>query len=369
MAEDADKSSKTEEPTPKRLNEARRKGQVAKSQEINSWFMLLTLTLLLIAFIPTIGARIIDLLRGITMNLHEIDITEGGLPSRMAETLTQLLAFLMVPMVLAVCAGLAANLLQTGFLFSPESIQPKPEKLNPISGLKRLFSLKSVVEFLKGIVKLAIVATVAVIILYPDFGSMSAMITTQLADSLGFLREEAIKLLIGVMFVLTIIAFLDVLYQRYEHTKNLRMTKQEVKDEHKQSEGDPQVKAKIRSLRIQRARQRMMAAVPTADVVVTNPTHFAVALKYDQETMAAPRLVAKGADLVAKRIRDVATENDVPLVENPPLARALYAGVELEQEVPEEHYQAVAEVISYVMQLKKGRPGGLNPASAPRYQG
>jgi len=367
MAEDADKSSKTEEPTPKRLNEARNKGQVAKSQEVNSWFMLLTLTILVIAFIPTLGAKMLDMLRGILMNVHEIDLTGGGIVTRMREVLSSLLAFLLVPMVLAVCAGLAANLLQTGFLFAPESISPKPEKLNPISGVKRLFSLKSVVDFLKGIIKISLVATVALIIIYPDFHSMPAMVTTQLSDSLGVLREEAIKLLIGVMFVLTIIAFLDLLYQRYEHTKNLRMTKQEVKDENKQSEGDPQVKAKIRSLRMQRARQRMMAAVPTADVVVTNPTHFAVALQYDQESMAAPKLVAKGADLVAKRIRDVANDNDVPIVENAPLARALYSGVELDQEVPEEHYQAVAEVISYVMRLRN--QNGLKTGQSPRYQG
>ena len=353
MAEDADQDSKTEEPTPKRLEESRQKGQTGKSQEVNSWFTLLLLAVLIVSFLPIMGQKLIDLLRMLVMNAHMIDLTGHGIVEGIRAVMTQLVLLLMVLMILAVIGGIAGTVLQIGWLFAPESIIPKPQKINPISGLKRLFSMRSVVEFLKGLFKISIVAAITVIIIYPDFDTLSSFVSMDLFSSMSFIRDEAFKMMVGILFVVTIIALLDVIYQRYEYTKGLRMTRQEVKDENKQSEGDPQIKGRIRSLRMQRARQRMMAAVPNADVVVTNPTHYAVALKYDQSTMAAPILVAKGVDLVAKRIRDLAEENDVPIMSNPPLARALHAGVELDKEVPEEHYHAVAEVISYVMRLKE----------------
>ena len=175
-------------------------------------------------------------------------------------------------------------------------------------------------------------------------------------DMLAMVRLVAAKVIVGVLTVMTVITLIDVIYQRFMHTKELRMTKQQVKDEHKQSEGDPLIKSRLRQIRVERARKRMMAAVPEADVVITNPTHFAVALKYDQKSMEAPRVVAKGVDNVALRIREVAEENDVAVVENPPVARALHASVDIDQEIPPEHYKAVAEIIGYVMRLKQGLP-------------
>jgi flagellar biosynthetic protein FlhB len=199
-----------------------------------------------------------------------------------------------------------------------------------------------------------VIVAVVVAVVWPDIPRLPRIMTESTGDMLTDLQIVVFKIIGAVIILMTLIAFIDIIYQRYDHHKKLRMTKQEVKDEFKQTEGDPQIKGRLRQLRQEKARQRMMAAVPESSVVVTNPTHFAVALKYDQATMSAPILVAKGVDLVAKRIRDLARENEIPIVENPPLARALHAGVELDQEVPPEHYQAVAEIIGYVMRLKQG---------------
>lgn len=212
------------------------------------------------------------------------------------------------------------------------------------------------VEFIKGILKLIIVGGIAYILLAPEFDRLEALLQMDVIDLLREIQVLIIRMMIGVVSIMAVIAALDYAYQRYEHLKQMRMSRQEVRDEYKQSEGDPQVKARLRQIRTERARTRMMAAVPQADVVVTNPTHFAVALQYDSESMAAPTVVAKGADDVAFRIRDIANDNDVPIVENPPLARALFAGVDIDQQIPEEHYKAVAQLISYVYGLK-GRGG------------
>ena len=193
-------------------------------------------------------------------------------------------------------------------------------------------------------------------ILWPDRHTVLAIPTMEVQDMLALVRIESAKVIVGVLVVMTVITLIDVIYQRFMHHKELRMTKQQVKDEHKQSEGDPLIKGRLRQIRVERARKRMMAAVPEADVVITNPTHYAVALKYNQATMEAPRVVAKGVDNVALRIREVAEENDVAVVENPPVARALHASVEIDQEIPPEHYKAVAEIIGYVMRLKRGLP-------------
>jgi len=190
-------------------------------------------------------------------------------------------------------------------------------------------------------------------VIWPDRDMVLDMPSMEVQDVLAMVRLEAVKVVIAVLSVMTIVTLIDVLYQRYQHLKEMRMTKQQVKDEHKQSEGDPMIKGRLRQIRAERARKRMMAAVPEADVVITNPTHFAVALKYDQATMAAPKLLAKGVDNLAFKIREVAEENDIPIVENPPVARALHAAVDIDQEIPPEHYKAVAEIIGYVMNLKR----------------
>jgi flagellar biosynthesis protein FlhB len=214
------------------------------------------------------------------------------------------------------------------------------------------------VEFIKGVIKLAIVAWIAYYLMAPELDRAEQLMDMDVIDVLAEIYWLVIRLMIGVVAFMLVVAVADYVYQRFEYMKQLRMSRQEIRDEHKQSEGDPQVKARLRQIRMDRARRRMMAAVPTADVVVTNPTHFSVALRYDSETMAAPSVVAKGVDTVAFRIRELAKQHDVPIVENPPLARALFAGVEIDQQVPEAHFKAVAQVISYVYRLKGRTIGG-----------
>ena len=352
MAEEQDESSKTEEPTPKRLREAREKGQLPSSREVNSWFMIFALTLLIFGMAGSMMGGLSNLMTAFVEKPHEMLLNRGSLVSLIGDIAIVILIVMALPLIMTVLAAFFSSVLQNGLLLAPETIKPKLEKISPIAGLKRLFSIRSLTEFVKGLVKLAVVGAIGTAVVMPELNDIGAFMAMDIDALLIRLRDLALILLAAVLAVMTVIAALDLTYQRYEHMKKLRMTKQELKDEYKQTEGDPIVKSRLRQLRMERARRRMMAAVPTSDVVITNPTHFAVALKYDSDKMAAPRLVAKGADLVAKRIRDLANDNDVPIVENPPLARALFAGCELDQEVPPEHYQAVAEVIGYVYRLK-----------------
>jgi len=264
----------------------------------------------------------------------------------------------------------SAGFMQHGLVWSFETLKPEISKISLVKGFQRLFSLKSLVEFAKGVGKLALVAAVGVFVLLPHVDALPLMVDQDVADIPAVMHELAMLLLAGVIGALAAVAGLDMLYQRYEFTKQQRMSRRDIKDEHKQTEGDPMVKARLRSIRMEKARQRMMAAVPDADVVVTNPTHYAVALKYDEVEMEAPIVVAKGADFIALRIREIALEHKVPIVENPPLARALFQ-VDLDQTVPLDAYKAVAEVISYVWRLKgyKRRDRAAEkPASGPGYR-
>ena len=244
------------------------------------------------------------------------------------------------------------KLVVSGFVFSGQSLTPSIERISPIKGFFRLFSLKSLTEFSKGLLKLALVAAIVGAVAIPELSRVELLMQMDIAATVNEARLIILEMFVVAIFVVGLIAGLDYLYQRFEFLKQMRMTKQEVKDELKQTDGDPLIRGRLRQIRAERARERMMASVPTADVVVTNPTHYAIALKYDSEIMAAPKVVAKGVDEVAFRIRDVANDNDVPIVENPPLARALFAAAEIDDEVPQEHYKAVAEIISYVYQLK-----------------
>jgi flagellar biosynthetic protein FlhB len=353
MADDqTDDSQKTEDPTPRRIEEAREKGQVARSQEVNHWFAVLAMTLVMTFFAA-------PMVRGITNSLYrlierpaQIKIGTGELRQVMMETLGGIGLAVLAPLAVLVAAAILAGLIQNGLVISTEPIKPKLEKVSPARGLKRLFSSRSLVEFAKGLTKIAIIGTVLIVLLRPEFGVIPNITGMNVAQFLALVQGLAIRVLVAVLAVMTIIAALDFLYQKQQHLKQLRMSKQELRDEHKQSEGDPMVKARLRQIRVERARKRMMAAVPEADVVITNPTHYSVALKYDAETMGAPKLIAKGVDSLAMRIRELAQTHDVPIVENPPLTRALYESVELDHEIPPEHYRAVAEVIGYVMRLK-----------------
>ena len=356
MAEDD--ASKTEDPTAKKLAKARSEGQVAQSQEIKSWVLLMGSALLLFMVAPGIARDLSDLSRGFIEHPHAFPMDRESLRSVFADVLIKGGLILMPVFGLLFFLAILANVGQMGFVYSPKKMAPKLSNLSLNKGFKKMFSFKSVVEFIKGVVKLTLVGLVAFGLSLPLLGDITLVPDMDLLDSLDRIHALAVQLVLGTVAVMTVIALLDFAYQKYSFMKEQKMTKQEVKDEHKQSEGDPQVKARIRRLRAQRARQRMMAAVPEADVVVTNPTHFAVALKYKMDEMPAPKLIAKGMDFVAFRIRDVAEEHDIPIVENAPLARALYATVELDDDIPPEHYKAVAEVIGYVMRLRGELQGG-----------
>lgn len=356
-SEDTDESSKTEEPTGKRLGDAREKGQVAKSREIDHWLMLFAATMAVVIFAPDLAAKVRRTVLFLLAKPHEVTLDGSGLPALLGHLAMQV-GLALAPIVgLLIVAAVASGYLQHGFLFAPDLIRPKISKLSPLAGVKRIFSVRGLVEFGKGAIKLAVVGAFGVWLMYDDFQHLEKYIFLDLVQTLQVVLQLALKLLAGILSILAVIAALDFLYQKFNTLKQLRMTREEVREEFKQSEGDPIVKGRLRQLRLERARRRMMAEVPKSDVVITNPTHFAVALKYDQATMAAPKVTAKGTDLVAHKIKDIAIEASVPIVENPPLARALYASVEIDQEVPPEHYKAVAEVIGYVMRLRKGQFG------------
>ncbi len=256
------------------------------------------------------------------------------------------------PLVMAMFAAFFAGYLQFGLLLSSEGLMPSLEKISPLAGLKRIFSMRSLSEFLKGLLKLAVVGGIVYAVITPSVGDLHKLIGMEVIQLLGVIASLLHRLLFAVFAAMVVITLADVFYQRYEHIKGLRMSRQEIKDEMRESEGDPIVKGRLRQLRMERARKRMMAEVPKADVVVTNPTHYAVALKYDAQ-MTSPKVVAKGVDKVAQKIREIAAENDVPVVENPPLARGLYAAVEVDQEITPEFYKAVAEVIGYIYRMKR----------------
>ena len=350
--EDTDDSQKTEDPTPKKIAEARKRGQVALSREVNNWVMLFAGTLVIGVFGATVLSELSGLMRVYIEQAHALPGIPGGLGVVMGEAVKSVLLILLIPLLLLLAAAFLGPFLQIGPLFAPEIIKPDISKLSIIKGLFRLFSMRSLMEFTKGLFKIALISLVAVIILYPYFDKFEHLIDMDLIGVLRELTFLVIKMMFGIVTVLALIAVADLLYQRVEYFKKMRMSRQEIRDEYKQSEGDPQIKAKLRQLRAEKARQRMMQNVPKADVVITNPTHYSIALRYNPDDMPAPVVVAKGMDELALRIRTVAKEHNVVVFQNAPLARALYDVVEVDEMIPTEHFKAVAEVISYVFKLK-----------------
>lgn len=354
MAEDQDEESKTEEPSAKRLQEAREKGQVPKSQEFTHLFGLSASLVLIQMVLPWSFGRVSVSLTPFIERPHTFVMEGGELENIFADLINRTLISMTVPLMILLVAGVVASVVQVGFLITTEKLfQFDISRLNPLPALAQKFSIKNLVEFLKSLAKLFVVGLVVAIMLQPLWGSIDHFIALSVIDVVRETQRLASKVIFAVVLVLLVLAGADYLYQRYTFLKELRMTKQEVKEEFKQAEGDPLIKSKIRQLRMERARNRMMGNVPSADVVVTNPTHYAVALKYDPAIMGAPTVVAKGVDHLALRIREIAEENDVPLIANPTLARALYATAEVNAEIPTDHYKAVAEIISYVFKMKR----------------
>ncbi|HUZ72582.1 MAG TPA: flagellar biosynthesis protein FlhB [Stellaceae bacterium] len=355
MAQESDGGQKTEEPSQRRLQRARDEGQVAQSREINTWFLLATSGIIVIFLAPAIGHSLVGLL-GAFVDPTRFLSADGILWPAVVADLRAVMAAFVLPMLLLTAAAAAGTLAQIGFVFATDKLGFDVSRVSPLAGFGRLFSFRSLVETLKSLAKMVLVGTVAATMLRGEIMRVP-LLGLAPEDLPAEIERLVLRLLLGVLSVLTVLAGADYVYQRLSLLRSLRMTRREVKDELKQSDGDPLIKARLRQIRTERARRRMMAAVPGASVVITNPTHFAVALKYEMGESGAPRVVAKGADLIAQRIRDIATENGVPVMENPPLARALYASVELDREIPPEHYKAVAEVIGYVFRLKgKIRP-------------
>lgn len=360
MSDDQDEASKTEDPTDKKLSDAREKGQVAVSREVASWFALVGGLLVVSLFAGFVSKQIYSTIRPFIEKPHEMILDAANVGGVFTYALAGTAIALAIPVLLFLFLGVAANVMQNGVLFAPEAIAPKLQNISPIKGLKKMFSSTGLVEFLKGIFKIVAVGALLGLIMWPELSRLEEIMQLEPAAMLEEIRWMLILLLGGAVALMAIIAFADLVYQRYAFNKQMRMTKQEVRDEYKQTEGDPMVKGRLRNLRMQRARQRMMAAVPQATVVVTNPTHYAVAIKYERDSMQAPMVVAKGIDAVALRIREMAEEHRVPVVENPPVARMLYATVEIDQEIKPEQYQAIAEIISYVFRLNQGGNRGGN---------
>jgi flagellar biosynthetic protein FlhB len=355
MAEEQDDSQKTEDPTSRRLDQARDRGQVANSREVNNLLMLTVFAISVLLFGGTAASALYQASMPFIEAPDLIPADFGHLIDIGWKLLGVLLLAGIIPLVLAVAAAVGAGYLQFGLIFSADSITPKLDKISPLAGLKRMFSMRSLAEFVRGLLKIAVVAAVALFLIVPEVAYLNKLIGMEMIQLLGETEALLAKLLIGVVAIVAAIATIDVIYQRMQHLREMRMSRQEIKDEFKETEGDPLIKGRLRQLRMERTRRRMMAQVPQSDVVVTNPTHYAVALKYDPDNMAAPKMMAKGVDKVAQKIREIAKEHGIPVIENPPLARGLYAAVEVDQEVTPEFYKAVAEVISYIFKLKRRR--------------
>jgi len=353
MAEESDLSQKTEEPTLRRLDEARKKGQTASSREINHWFMIGAGSLWIAVFGPQVARDLGTILLKFVESPQAMPTDSEHLRIILLHLMRDVGGVLALPVAIMAAAALATGVLQGGFVIAIDRIMPNLDRISLFSGTERLFSMRAILEFVKGVVKLCIVAAVVTMLIMPQMKGLANFTGLDMVQVASTIYQLSKSVFLDVLVVVSVIATLDFLYQRYEFRKGLRMSRQEMREEFKQTEGDPTIKNRLRQLRMERARRRMMAAVPKADVVITNPTHFAVALKYEPTEMNAPKLVAKGADNIAQKIREVAEDNDVAIVENPPLARALYSGVELDEEIPKEHYKAVAEIIGYVFRLKK----------------
>jgi flagellar biosynthetic protein FlhB len=356
MADKSDDTEKTEDPTQKRLDDALERGDVAKSQEINTWFVIAGATLVLSTFAGSIGDGFQTPLRNLIANSWQIRTDGPGLLALTEQIGYRLAAVLGVPLLLLMMAAVAGNVIQHRFVWSGESLKPKLSKISVVSGAKRIFGKQAAANFAKGLFKLIALGAVMTAVLWPERSRLDAMVRLDPDALLGITKSLTLQLLGAVIVMLALVAIADYLFQYRQWFERQKMSLREMKEEFKQSEGDPHIKARIRQLRHVRMKKRMMAAVPKASVIITNPTHYSVALSYERG-MSAPVCVAKGVDNIALKIREIAREHDIPVVENVPLARALYAVVEIDDEIPAEHYHAVAEIIGYVMGLKRGFSG------------
>jgi len=361
VAEDSD-LEKTEQPSERRLEQAREEGQLARSRELNTFAILLAGGAGLWLMGASISSGMLKLLHdGLSLNAALVFKPEYLLPHLYEMSVSALWIFLPLLLLLLVVAGFSPMML-SGWVFSPKALEPKFSRMNPFSGIARMFSTHSLIELAKAIAKAVLIGGIGGWIIWKNREAYLFLSSESPVVAIPHLANILWSCFLAIMGGLALIAVIDVPFQLYEHTKKLKMTKEEVRQEAKETEGNPEIKGRLRSMQREMARRRMMAAIPTADVVVTNPTHYAVALKYNENGMRAPIVVAKGTHLLAARIREIATENNIPILEAPPLARALYKHCELEQSIPEALYNAVAQVLAYVFQLRAyNKSGGYYP--------
>lgn len=356
MAEGEDKSEKTEQPTDRKLRKAREDGDVPKSQEVSGWFTLAAGLAVFAFMAPGVSSDLSRMLSLFLARPHEMSLDVGAAMELTAATGMRLVGVLGLAFLALVAASIFGNLVQSGLLFSAKKIEPKLDKLNPVEGVKRMFGPEGWMNFIKGVGKMVIVGAAITVVLYPRRDELAALPAVSPSALMGVVYEAALQLLIAALIAYALIAALDFMFQRHQYIERHKMSRKEIRDELKDTEGDPMVRAKLRQIRQERAQKRMMARVPDAAVVITNPTHYAVALEYEQGRTPAPICVAKGVDAVALRIRALAEEHDIPIVEDPPLARGLHAAVDLEEPIPPEHFAAVAKVIGYVLTLAGKAP-------------
>jgi flagellar biosynthetic protein FlhB len=348
----ADDQEKTEEATSKKIEDARKDGNVPKSTDASAFITLLVALGAFLALLSWIKSRVVYLY----FYYHSLIGTEMTKEVVLQMTLVSVreVLLMVLPLALSVAiAGVLANVLQTGIIFTTKPLMPDLTKLDPMKGLKNLFSMRKLVDTIKTILKVTIVMWVCYYFLLAFTKELPTVIYFPLNSQLSWLKEKMLILAAVILIIFLVIAVMDLLFVRYNYFKNLRMSKQEVKDEYKQMEGDPKIKAKIRQIQMQMTRKRMMQEIPQADVVITNPTHYAVAIRYNQEKEAAPKVIAKGTDFVALRIKEIALNHNIQIVENPPLARELYKKCNLGDLIPENLYKAVAEVLAFVYRSSK----------------
>lgn len=362
MAEERDQSERTEEPTPRRLQKAREEGQVASSREVHTLFVLATATLLLAAGGGPAAGLVARLFEASFTRIAGVGAGGGAAAAVRAPELALAALLVLLPLVALALAAVLASAVQNAIVWTGKAIAPQLSRISPLAGAKRLFSRRTLVELAKNLAKLAIAALAATVAIWPELGVLGASPALEPAAFALRLSGLVLRLFLAVCVAVALVAILDYAFQRAEHLKQLRMSRRDIREEHRETEGDPLVRQRLRQIRMERARRRMMAEVPKSTVVVTNPVHFAVALRYRQGKDAVPEVVAKGADLLARRIRELARAHGVPIVEDPPLARLLYATTEPGRPIPPAHYEAVARVIAFVLRMGQGG-AGADPTS------
>ena len=347
----ADDMEKTEEPTSKKLEDARKEGNVPKSMDTTGFVVLLIGILVLIFYLKYVVYYLERFYR-YYVSFIGIELTKNIIFEILLNTAFNVIILLAPILGAVLLAGVIGNVMQFGFLFTTKPIMPKFDKINPIKGLKRIFSMKTVVEGIKITLKVAVAFGVGGWLFFKFFLEIPKLELMSFYEQIKWFENKALIIIFSMLAVFLVFATLDFIYQRYSYKKSLRMSKQEIKDEYKQTEGNPEIKAKIRQLQREMAKKRMMSEIPKADVVITNPTHYAVAIRYDKTKDEAPRVIAKGVDNLALKIKEIAREHDIMIVENPPLARELYKLVDVDEVIPQKLYKAVAEILAYVYRAK-----------------